>query len=159
MSIYDQIENVAVGERIYFKKGTYLASFEGLDIFEKTNEQMASSATFKIVEILEHTGPNPNKVGSQVSYYNPLDVSPKGNLTQDGKRGMERIKSMLLHVLGGPEEGITEDSITGAMLEKVAKGETDLTGTLVIVKAVEATSKKTGKVFVNLYFQFDPTQE
>tara|TARA_Y100000361_G_scaffold154111_1_gene178195 strand:- start:338 stop:841 length:504 start_codon:yes stop_codon:yes gene_type:complete len=142
----------------FFKDGKYLVEINKLQAFNKrdTGQPMAIVEGY-IVEVLNEVPNTSNTEGEKVSWFNSLSRKPDGDLTQEGQRGMSRIKAFIAELLGGDSEGVKDNDITEEVCEQLfgaLEGFTgeETKGVRLIAEARTTVSTTSNKPFTNVYW-------
>jgi len=110
MGIFSGIGGVSIsGNRAdNIRDGEYLFTLDSAKAFVTRNDTDAVLLIFKVEEAEATSDVRPNRVGSKVRAFFPLDKTRAGKLTENGERWMGRLKTVLANILGG-EDRVDED--------------------------------------------------
>lgn len=155
----------------YPKDGEYIVEIDRHVYNPATrNGDTLAIVEFTVLEVLREefntdgTNLSHNK-GARVAWFNKLSVIPRGpeagKLTEQGERGMKRLKGYLMQALGGAYAGVTEDMVTPKVAanafgidpetEEPLGPDADraFAGIKLRVRFYTVVSKKSGKPFTN----------
>lgn len=163
MGIFNNIGNVKAGgsnaRGEYFRDGRYVVTIHRCITKNRREDDQPIAIVEGYVKEVLVGQENSHAVGAKVAWFNKLSTKRNGELTDQGKMGMERIKGFLAEALGGAANGVSDEDITEEVAERVFSepGEdgqpgTGLQGLTMIAEARTKTSQKSGKAYTNVYW-------